>query len=250
MKDRPGESRPFVLLNMAMSADGKIATANRLVTSFGSPRDHAHLLELRSTADAVMCGAGTADSPDVTLGEGGPRHRRRRLRRGLAEFNLRVVVSGRATLQPDAGVFHEPGGPVVVLVCEDAPAARRRRLQAAGAEVAVFGKARVDLPRALAWLKQTRNVSRLVCEGGGDLNDAMFRSGLIDEIHLTLCPLVFGGRKAPTIAEGLGFARLPDAPRFEWVRLRRVGTELFATLRAVPPGSPPSLPRPTPSQAR
>lgn len=248
MTAHPGKSRPFVLLNMAMSADGKIATANRVVASFGSPRDHEHLLELRSTADAVMCGAGTANSPDVTLGEGGPRHRRRRLRQGLAEFNLRVVVSGRATLQPDAGVLHEPGGPVVVLVCEHAPAARRRRLQAAGAEVAVFGKTRVDLPRALAWLKQTRNVNRLVCEGGGELNDAMFRSGLIDEIHLTLCPLVFGGRKAPTIAEGLGFARLPDAPRFEWVRMRHVGTELFATLRTVPPGTTSDLPQPTPAQ--
>lgn len=248
MTAHPGKSRPFVLLNMAMSADGKIATANRVVASFGSPRDHEHLLELRSTADAVMCGAGTANSPDVTLGEGGPRHRRRRLRHGLAEFNLRVVVSGRATLQPDAGVLHEPGGPVVVLVCEHAPAARRRRLQAAGAEVAVFGKTRVDLPRALAWLKQTRNVNRLVCEGGGELNDAMFRSGLIDEIHLTLCPLVFGGRKAPTIAEGLGFARLPDAPRFEWVRMRHVGTELFATLRTVPPGTTSDLPQPTPAQ--
>jgi len=248
MTAHPGKSRPFVLLNMAMSADGKIATANRVVASFGSPRDHEHLLELRSTADAVMCGAGTANSPDVTLGEGGPRHRHRRLRQGLAEFNLRVVVSGRATLEPDAGVLHEPGGPVVVLVCEHAPAARRRRLQAAGAEVAVFGKTRVDLPRALAWLKQTRNVNRLVCEGGGELNDAMFRSGLIDEIHLTLCPLVFGGRKAPTIAEGLGFARLPDAPRFEWVRLRHVGTELFATLRTVPPGTTSDLPQPTPAQ--
>ena len=79
---------------MAMTADGKIATANRAVSSFGSARDHAHLLELRATADAVMCGARTADLNAINLGPGPARFRRARVRRGLAEYNLRVVVTG------------------------------------------------------------------------------------------------------------------------------------------------------------
>ena len=54
-----GLKPPFVLVNMAMTADGKIATANRAVASFGSVRDREHLLELRATADAVMAGART-----------------------------------------------------------------------------------------------------------------------------------------------------------------------------------------------
>ena len=56
---------PFVLVNMAMTADGKIATTNRLVSSFSSRRDGQHLLELRATADAVMAGARTVDLIDV-----------------------------------------------------------------------------------------------------------------------------------------------------------------------------------------
>ena len=67
MKPEPS-ARPFVLINMAMTADGRIATANRAVSSFGSERDHEHLLELRATADAVMCGARTVESSVVTLG--------------------------------------------------------------------------------------------------------------------------------------------------------------------------------------
>ena len=80
----PPTSLPFVLINMAMTADGKIATANRLVSSFGSPRDQDHLLRLRATADAVMAGARTADLNPINMGPGPAKYRRLRLRRGLA----------------------------------------------------------------------------------------------------------------------------------------------------------------------
>ena len=77
---------PFVLVNMAMTADGKIATANRAVSSFTSTRDHEHLLELRATADAVMAGARTVDSAPINLGPGPARYRQKRLQRGLARI--------------------------------------------------------------------------------------------------------------------------------------------------------------------
>jgi riboflavin biosynthesis pyrimidine reductase len=66
---------PFVFINMAMTADGKIATANRAVHSFGSPRDLRHLYELRATADAVMCGARTVEISGSILGSGGEKFR-------------------------------------------------------------------------------------------------------------------------------------------------------------------------------
>src|SRR5437016_13832882 len=84
---------PFVFVNMAITADGKIATANRAVSSFGSKRDKDHLFELRATADAVMAGARTVDSNPVTMGPGSAKYRRMRIRRGLADYNLRLVVS-------------------------------------------------------------------------------------------------------------------------------------------------------------
>ncbi len=62
-------NRPFVFINMAMSADGKIASTNGKVSSFGSRTDHARLLELRTKADAILTGAGTLNAqPDITLG--------------------------------------------------------------------------------------------------------------------------------------------------------------------------------------
>ena len=65
-----GTGAPFVLVNMAMSADGKIATANRAVTTFGSASDQEHLHALRATCDAIVCGARTVEETDATLGNG------------------------------------------------------------------------------------------------------------------------------------------------------------------------------------
>src|SRR5678816_3893962 len=101
----PAVRRPFVFLNVAMTADGKIAPSNRQFQPFGSPRDIAHLYELRATADAVMSGARTLDTMPVLLGSGGPKYRRMRLRRGLAEYSLRVIVTGGGTIDPRAEIF-------------------------------------------------------------------------------------------------------------------------------------------------
>ena len=104
---------PFVFVNMAMTADGKIATANRAVSTFGSHRDHEHLLELRATADAVMAGAGTVNAAPINLGPGGAKFQRQRLKRGLAEFNLRVIVSGNGSVNPGAEIFRQRFSPLL-----------------------------------------------------------------------------------------------------------------------------------------
>lgn len=227
-----GAGRPFVLVNMAMTADGKIATADRRIHTFGSRRDLAHLYELRATADAVLCGARTA-SADVTLGPGGLKYRRLRLRRGLAEFPLRVVVSGAGSLDPGLPLFAQRFSPILVLTTKRAGARRWRRLAAVADEVVVAGEREVNFTAVLAHLAEHRGVRRLLCEGGGELNDALFRADLVDELHLTICPFVFGGRAAPTLADGRGLARLADARRFRLTRRRRVGEELFCVFTRV-----------------
>jgi len=94
-----------VLINMAMTADGKIATANRQVSSFGSRHDQNHLLALRATADAVMAGARTVDLNPINMGPGPAKYRALRRRRGLAEHNLRIIVSRSGSVKPGAEVF-------------------------------------------------------------------------------------------------------------------------------------------------
>jgi len=220
-------SLPFVLANMAMTADGKIATANRAVSSFGSARDHEHLLELRATADAVLAGARTVDLNAINLGPGAARFRRARLKRGLAEYNLRVIVSGSGSINPRAEVFQHRFSPIIILTTERASAAKLRRLRALADAVKVCGTREINFRIALRWLREQWGVDRLLCEGGGKLNDALFRAGLVDELHLTVCPKVFGGRKAPTIADGAGFSKLAGAAQLELRAAKKTGDEFF-----------------------
>ncbi len=224
--------RPYVLMNVAMTADGKLTTANRAVASFSSSRDQEHLLELRATADAVMSGARTADLNPITLGPGTAKYRRLRVRSGLSEYNLRVIVSGMATVDPAAKIFRRKFSPIILLVTRCAPIARVTKLRAAGAEVKMCGDREIDFRRALQWLRAKWGVRRLLCEGGGEVNDGLFRARLVDEVHLTVCPRIFGGRAAPTLSDGLGVKELAHATQLELTSAHRHGGEMFFVYRA------------------
>jgi riboflavin-specific deaminase-like protein len=227
-------SLPFVFVNMAMTADGKIATANRAVSSFGSIRDQKHLLELRATADAVMAGARTVDSAAINLGPGPARFRRLRLKNGLMENNLRIIVSGNGSINPAAEVFQHRFSPIIILTTGQASKAKLRQLRALADEVKVCGRQEINFREALCWLRGKWGVKRLLCEGGGGLNDALFRAGLVDELHLTICPKIFGGRNAPAIADGRGFRRLAEALPLQIKSFKRIGNEVFAVFRREP----------------
>jgi riboflavin-specific deaminase-like protein len=233
---------PFLLINMAMTADGKIATANRAVSSFGSRRDREHLLELRATADAVMAGARTADLNQITMGPGAARYRRLRRKRGLAEYNLRVIVSRSGTINPAAAVFQRKFSPIIILTTGRANASRLRVLRALADEVKICGRKEIDFHQALRWLLTKWKVERLLCEGGGELNSALFRAGVVDELHLTICPKIVGGGLAPTIADGVGALRLESATRLELKSARRRGDEMFLVYGVKRPALLPTLP--------
>jgi riboflavin-specific deaminase-like protein len=223
---------PFVFLNVAMTADGKIAPANGNYVPFGSQRDRRLMMQLRETADAVMAGARTIDSYPVNLGPGSAKHRRARLNKGLSEYNLRVIVSGAGTVDPASEIFKHRFSPIIILTTNRASATRLRRLRSLADEVKTFGDTNLDFPAALRWLRERWNIKRLLCEGGGELNAALFRARLVNKIHLTICPLLLTGRSAPTLADGAGIHRLTDAHDFHLTSLKRSGPEIFLRYRA------------------
>ena len=225
------KSRPWVMINMAMSADGKIASANRRITRIGSDRDLAHLYELRSTADAILCGARTVEETHATLGNGGERHRRARIRRGLAEHPLRIVVTGSGSLSPNAALWRHRFSPIIVLTSRRAPTPRRECLRRLADHLWISSGNNLDFASLLIRLRREFSVGRLLVEGGGELNDALFRAGLVDELHLTFCPLILGGLNAPTIADGKGIRHLTAAARFLRPSWRRIGNEVYSVFR-------------------
>jgi riboflavin-specific deaminase-like protein len=223
--------RPVVLINMSLTVDGKIATANRRVSSFGSDQDQVHLYELRSTVDAVMSGARTVEAGAVDLDAGGARFEAMRRARGMAVQNLRVIVSGSGTLNPRAHIFRKRGSPLLLITREDADAGRLSRFTTRVDAVGRFGRGKLDLEAALKWLFEEWGVRRLLCEGGGELNGSLLKARLVDEVHLTVCPFIFGGNGAPTIAGGDVTHRLADAVPCQLKSIRGLRDELFLVYR-------------------
>ena len=224
---------PFVFINMAMTTDGKIATANRAVSTFSSKHDFKHLLELRATADAVMSGARTVNEQIVNLGPGPAKFRRLRLQSGLAEYNLRVVVSGSGSINPEAEIFRHRFSPIIILTTGRVAERKLERLRAVADAVTARGENEIDFRGAFEWLSEKWNVRRLLSEGGGELNGALFRAGLVNELHLTICPKIFGGRNAPTIADGTGMRNLAGATLLKLKSMKRIGDELFLVYDAL-----------------
>ena len=227
-------ARPFVLINMAMSADGKIAPPHRRFIPIGSRRDHDNLLRLRTTADAVMCGARTVESGNITMDAGGARYERQRLAKRLAVAwpETKTRIGEFRFLKTAASVSTEPEP--LINTRKFCLAKRLAKLKTVADEVIVCGAKSVALGQALGRLRRDWKVKRLLCEGGGELNFELLRLGLVDELHLTICPRLIGGRDAPTIADGAGFQRLAKAAQLELTAQRLVGDELFTAWRVRP----------------
>jgi riboflavin-specific deaminase-like protein len=224
-----------------MTADGKIATGNRKLSSFSSPRDKTHMFELRAKADAVMSGARTVDLNAVTMGPGPRRFRRLRLRHGLSAYNLRVIASREGSLDPNAHIFKRRFSSIIILTTGRASPARLKRLREVADEVKVFGEKEINFQTAFRWLRKKWKIKTVLCEGGGEINGALFRAGVVNELHLTICPKIFGGRGAPTIADGLGAATLAQATEMRLKSWRRLGDEIFLVYTVSKPARKPSI---------
>lgn len=185
------EGRPWLRLNMVASADGA-AWDQGLSGGLSGKADKRIFGVLRGLADVVLVGAGTVRAEKY--GPVRPRESWRVLRAGRPAAAPLAIVSRELDLDFDAPLFHEAVTPTLVITCEDAPAERRAAAERAG-EVIVAGAGRVDLPRALAAL-HGRGLTRVLCEGGPRLNAQLVAAGLVDELCLSVSPVLLGGDAA------------------------------------------------------
>ena len=196
-------SRPFVFINAAMSADGKIATIERKQTRISGSLDFDRMDELRSTSDAIMVGIGTvlSDNPSLTVKSSQCKGKRRTA--GLPENPVRIVLDSMARTPVDADIFKKGEGKRIIAVTEFAPKERVNKL-AEYAEIITVGKKKVDLEKLLIALK-AKGIDRLMVEGGATLNWGLISGGLVDEIYTFLGNIIIGGSNAPTLVDGEGF---------------------------------------------
>jgi 2,5-diamino-6-(ribosylamino)-4(3H)-pyrimidinone 5'-phosphate reductase len=203
-------SRPFVFINTAITADGKIDTVERRGATISSQADKTRVDRLRAESDAVMVGGRTLIKEDPSLTVKTPELREWRRQQGLEENPIKVgIVSNIEGLNaepgiPDGGKFLTAGSARVILFTSERTSLDQlEHIRNQGAEVFVIGQHRVDLVQALHRLWEL-GVRRLMVEGGGTLNAELIRLGVVDEIYLYIAPMIFGGASAPTLADGLG----------------------------------------------
>jgi diaminohydroxyphosphoribosylaminopyrimidine deaminase/5-amino-6-(5-phosphoribosylamino)uracil reductase len=199
--------RAHLTLKVAMSLDGRIATRtgeSQWITGEAS-RAFAH--RLRAVCDGILVGARTvaADDPLLTC-------------RGVKNGRdpVRIVLDGKLSMSPRARMLRSGSSAPTWIACTaDAPAARMRALEDAGAVVLkIRGKdGKVDM-RALLGVLGKRGVISVLVEGGAETHGAFLDTGLCDRLYVAMAPMAIGGRSAPSWLGGEGVARLARAPRF------------------------------------
>jgi len=214
-----------VVSNTAISLDGRINTRERRFAFFGSGRDHARMSRLRADADAVLVGGATFRNwPHPALPDAEDRAR-------LKGRPWNVVVSRALDLPLATDWFTEPA--IRPLLLTRAASLQGRHVPAEAEGWAGEG-GNLPVPWILEQLAR-RGVERLLVEAGGDLLFQFLAADAIDEMYLTLCPLVVGGN-APSLADGPGFD-LAAAPRMRLLTAEPEGDEVFLHYAAVREGA-------------
>jgi riboflavin-specific deaminase-like protein len=189
-----GLDAPWVQVNFATSADGA-AAVDGVSRGLSSPADKRVFALGRDLADVVLVGAGTA------LAEGYRGIKRtevraeRRARLGLSEVPPIAVVTRSGSIGADSPLITDTLVPTIVLTCEAAPEDARAELVDAGADVVLAGETTVDLAEAMRALAD-RGLLRVSCEGGPQLFGELISAGLVDQLCLTVAPLLAGGDAA------------------------------------------------------
>lgn len=201
---RPADPRGrLVRVNMVTSLDGRVVGADGVSSSLGGDGDRMAFFALRHLADAVVAGAGTVRAEGygpMRLRAGWAARRAADGRDGPAPI---VVVSGSVDLDPSAPLFTQADAPTIVLTSRSAPADRVARITAAGGIVVAAGEDEVDLVEGFARLAEEHGLRHLLVEGGPTLNGALLAAGLVDELCLTLAPLLVGGGEGHRIVDGV-----------------------------------------------
>ena len=216
-----------VVSNTAISLDGRINTRERRFAFFGSARDHARMSRLRAEADAVLVGGATFRNwPHPALPDAEDRG-------GLRGRPWNVVVSRSLDLPMTPEFLDEPAIRPLFLTRAASLAGKTLKAEAEG-----WAGAGGDLP--VSWILEQlerRGVERLLIEAGGDLLFQFLAADAIDEMVLTLCPLLVGG-DAPSLADGPGFD-LAELRRMRLVSAEPEGDEVFLRYEAIRTGATP-----------
>ncbi len=220
--------RPYVILNAAMTLDGKIATSTGS-SNISGKEDLERVHELRKECDAIMVGIGTvlADDPRLTV---------HKIDAKPEDNPVRVVVDSKCRTPIAARITNKDARTIIAganeykydfLVTDRYETFKKR-----GVDFFFSGDKRVDLSLLMSYLHE-EGIEKLMLEGGATLNFSMIKAGLIDEIRICVAPMVVGGANAKTFFDGEGFDLMDDAVKLELTDSYTLGKDLILTYKVL-----------------
>lgn len=214
--------RPYVILNAAMTLDGKIATASGS-SNISGKKDLQRVHEIRKECDGIMVGIGTVltDDPRLTV---------HKIDAEPEDNPVRVVVDSRCRTPIDARITNSDARTIIAVANEYKDELKQSEkyetFKSRGVRFFFSGDERVDLTALMSYLHE-EGIYRLMLEGGSTLNFSMIKAGLIDEISICVAPMVVGGADAKTFFDGEGFDTMDEAVKLELTDSYSLGKDLI-----------------------
>jgi diaminohydroxyphosphoribosylaminopyrimidine deaminase/5-amino-6-(5-phosphoribosylamino)uracil reductase len=214
-------NRPFVHLKMAVSLDGKVATATGDSRWITSEQSRARVHELRHQCDAIMVGGRTARTDDPLLTDRSGRKRRRPL--------VRVVVEQYLHLSPESQLAQTTdAAPVIIFAHEESDSENLAALKSRGVEVVCQESSVLDLTGTLEELGK-RSIQSVLVEGGPLLAGLLLEASLVNKVSFFVAPIIIGSQDAPSAIGGGGVEKISEAPQLERVRVNQYGPDVEIT---------------------
>lgn len=214
--------RPYVILNAAMTVDGKIATKTGS-SEISGKEDLIRVHKLRKEMDAIMVGINTllADDPRLTV---------HKIDAKSSDNPVRVVIDSKARTPLNFRILNKEA-PTIIAVTE---AADLKKVEELKKKVTVLkcGKERVDLKSLMSELS-LKGIKTLMLEGGSTLNYSMLQKGLVDEVRVCVAPLIAGGDRAKTLVDGVGINEMKDAFKLELLKNYSLGRDLILEYKVI-----------------
>jgi len=213
------KKEPFVILKVAATSDGKIATRNG-DSKWISGEASRHLVhQLRDQVDGVLVGIGTVlkDNPKLTA----------RIVKGRDPY--RVVLDSQLKTPDGAEVIRTSPSKTIIASTEKAPKDKIEKLEKKGAQVLLFDtkEGKINLKSCLSKLGEI-GIMSLMVEGGGRVNGSFLDEGLVDKLLLFLSPKIIGDPKALGIFGGKGVSNIQEAIALKEMKTRRVGKDILS----------------------
>jgi 2,5-diamino-6-(ribosylamino)-4(3H)-pyrimidinone 5'-phosphate reductase len=212
---KPHNMKPHVILNSAMTLDGKIATKMGS-SEISGKEDLIRVHELRKEVDAIMVGINTvlADDPRLTV---------HKIPAEPSDNPVRIVVDSKARTPLGSRILNDDA-PTIIAVSESADPESIENLQKS-ANIIVCGKKRVNLDCLMEKIVK-KGIKTLMLEGGSTLNYSMLIEGLVDEVRICIAPMIAGGVHSKTLADGEGVDFMKDAVPLKLKKSYKLGNDL------------------------